>query len=222
MDLIQRVRELTQTIQHAGNRGLLQNAQVLEREVSKVLDERRHAEARWHQVNRDLLDVQQRMFSGTLDYAKFGILYVDDEAKSLKCFARAYGRTFRILTAANASEALKVVTREPKEEIAVLMANHRMPGENGRWLLHQVRQLQPGIIRILVSSFSCCDDLLAATAAANSGAIYSYIVEPWDPRGLEHLLKRAVENFILRKALDAAAMAFAAPNREHQPCALTA
>ena len=36
------------------------------------------------------------------DYKKFAILYVDDEEKSLKYFARAFGDEFRVLTAANA------------------------------------------------------------------------------------------------------------------------
>ena len=36
------------------------------------------------------------------DYRKFAILYVDDEAQSLKAFSRAFGDDFRIFTAINA------------------------------------------------------------------------------------------------------------------------
>ena len=36
------------------------------------------------------------------DYEKCAILYVDDEEKSLKYFARAFGDKFKILSAANA------------------------------------------------------------------------------------------------------------------------
>ena len=35
------------------------------------------------------------------DYRKFAILYVDDEAQSLKAFSRAFGDDFRIFTAIN-------------------------------------------------------------------------------------------------------------------------
>jgi len=43
------------------------------------------------------------------DYKKFAILYVDDEEKSLKYFTRAFTDQFRILTAVNAQEGLKLL-----------------------------------------------------------------------------------------------------------------
>ena len=42
------------------------------------------------------------------DYKKYAILYVDDEEKSLKYFARAFEENFRVLTAANAQDGLKL------------------------------------------------------------------------------------------------------------------
>ena len=41
------------------------------------------------------------------DYKKFAILYVDDEEKSLKYFARAFGDEFRVFTASNAKTGLQ-------------------------------------------------------------------------------------------------------------------
>ena len=38
------------------------------------------------------------------DYKKFAVLYVDDEEKSLKYFARAFEDQFRIFTAPSAQE----------------------------------------------------------------------------------------------------------------------
>ena len=43
------------------------------------------------------------------DYKKFAILYVDDEEKSLKNFVRAFEEQFRILTAPNAQEGLRLL-----------------------------------------------------------------------------------------------------------------
>ena len=40
------------------------------------------------------------------DYTQFAILYVDDEEKSLKNFTRAFGESFRILTAPNAQASV--------------------------------------------------------------------------------------------------------------------
>ena len=62
------------------------------------------------------------------DYKKFAILYVDDEEKSLKYFTRAFADQFRILTAANAQDGLKVL-EEHKDEIGLLLTDQRMPGE---------------------------------------------------------------------------------------------
>ena len=85
---------------------------------------------------------------GFYDYKKFAILYVDDEEKSLKYFARAFEDQFRILTAVNAVEGLALLEKH-QDEIAVLMTDQRMPGEKGTWLLEKARQLRPRIIRIL-------------------------------------------------------------------------
>ena len=123
------------------------------------------------------------------DYKKFAILYVDDEEMSLKYFARAFEGQFRIFTAANAVDGLKLL-EQYKDEIGVLMTDQRMPGEKGVWLLDKARQLRPRIIRMLATAYS---DMEAAIAAVNSGAIYKYISKPWDPPQLETTLKRGLD-----------------------------
>src|SRR6266496_3558816 len=132
------------------------------------------------------------------DYKKFAILYVDDEEKSLKYFARAFEEQFRIFTAANAQDGLKVLEEHP-DEIGVLMTDQRMPGEKGIWLLEKSRQLRPRMIRILATAYS---DIEAAIAAVNTGAIYKYVTKPWDPPQLENTLKRGLEFFIVQRERD--------------------
>src|SRR5215475_1619472 len=132
------------------------------------------------------------------DYKKFAILYVDDEEKSLKHFAKAFEDQFRILTAANAQNGLALL-EQYKDEIGLLMTDQRMPGEKGVWLLEKARQLRPRIIRILATAFA---DMEAAIAAVNSGAIYKYITKPWDPPLLEETLKHGLEFFIVQAERD--------------------
>lgn len=132
------------------------------------------------------------------DYKKFAILYVDDEEKSLKYFARAFEDQFRILTASNAQEGLQILEAQ-QETIGLLMTDQRMPGEKGVWLLEKARILRPRIIRILVTAYA---DIDAAVAAVNTGAIYRYISKPWDPPQLEATLKRAIEFFIVQRERD--------------------
>src|SRR6266705_1709070 len=132
------------------------------------------------------------------DYKKFAILYVDDEEKSLKYFARAFEDQFRIYTAANAQDGLKILEAH-KDEIGLLMTDQRMPGEKGIWLLEKARQLRPRIIRILATAYS---DMEAAIAAVNTGAIYKYVTKPWDPPQLENTLKRGLEFFMVQNERD--------------------
>lgn len=129
------------------------------------------------------------------DYRKYAILYVDDEEKSLKGFARAFGDDFRIYTAANAKDGAKLIA-ERKDEIAVLMTDQKMPGENGNWLLQETTRIQPRIVRILATAFTDFND---AVTAINDGGIFHYVNKPWDPVHLEGQLKRAMEFFLTQR-----------------------
>lgn len=132
------------------------------------------------------------------DLKKHAILYVDDEEMSLKNFSRAFSGKFRILTAANAQDGLKLFEAH-QDEIGLLMTDQRMPGEKGVWLLERVRQLRPRVIRILATAYS---DMDAAIEAVNTGAIYKYITKPWDPAQLDNTLVRGLEFFMVQRERD--------------------
>ena len=132
------------------------------------------------------------------DYKRFAVLYVDDEEKSLKHFTRAFQDQFRILTASNAQDGLKLL-EEHKDEVGLLMTDQRMPGEKGVWLLEKARQLRPRIIRLLATAYA---DMDAAIAAVNTGAIYKYVTKPWDPPQLENTIKRGLEFFMVQRERD--------------------
>lgn len=132
------------------------------------------------------------------DYKQFAILYVDDEEKSLKLFARAFEDDFRILTASNAVDGLKLLEQH-RDGIGLLMTDQKMPGEKGVWLLDRARQIEPRIIRVLVTAYT---DYKDAIDAINTGAIYKYINKPWDPTQLETILRHALELFIVRRERD--------------------
>jgi two-component system probable response regulator PhcQ len=132
------------------------------------------------------------------DYKKFAILYVDDEEKSLKYFARAFGDEFRVLTASTAQDGYKLLAKHA-DEIGLLLTDQRMPGESGVWLLENARQFRPRILRILVTAYS---DFDTAIAAVNSGAIYKYISKPWDPPQFELTLRHGMEFFLVQAERD--------------------
>src|SRR5438445_6384492 len=132
------------------------------------------------------------------DYKKYAILYVDDEEKSLKYFARAFEDQFRIFTAPNAQDGLKLL-EEHKDDLGLLMTDQRMPGEKCVWLSETGRQRRTRITRILATAYS---DMEAAIAAVNTGAIYKYVTKPWDPPQLENTLKRGLEFFMVQLERD--------------------
>lgn len=132
------------------------------------------------------------------DYRKYLVLYVDDEALSLKYFSRAFGDQFRIATAAKPELGLKLI-EENADDLGLLITDQRMPGLSGTELLERARQIAPRAVRILVTAYS---DLDSAIRAVNTGAIYKYITKPWEPRDLEATLKRALEFYIVQRERD--------------------
>jgi two-component system probable response regulator PhcQ len=133
------------------------------------------------------------------DYKLYSILYVDDEAMSLKYFKANFEDRFMIMTALDASDAFRLFELH-KDDIGILIADQRMPSMTGVELLEKVRQQRPKMLRMLATAYS---DLDAAIAAVNTGAIYKYISKPWDIPELEITLMRAMEFFIIQGERDA-------------------
>jgi two-component system probable response regulator PhcQ len=126
------------------------------------------------------------------------ILYVDDEAMALKYFERLVSPMAPVLTATSV-EAGRAVLREHGAEIAVLVCDQRMPGEQGNELLRHTREYYPGIVRMLTTAYSELGD---AIEAINTGEIYRYINKPWELESLRADLKNALELADLRSERD--------------------
>ncbi len=133
------------------------------------------------------------------DYRKFHILYVDDEEQSLKYFKKAFQEEFSILTSPDVREAEEILERE-SNRIGILITDQRMPGRTGVDLLGHVRRMQPRIVRMLTTAYS---DLDSAIEAVNSGAIFKYIMKPWNLQDLRGCLLRGMEFFLVQMERDA-------------------
>lgn len=118
-----------------------------------------------------------------------GVLLVDDEAKALKYFARAFGDRFPVFSATSAAEALQVLT-ERGDEIGVVVSDQRMPESSGVELLRQVRDRYPNTVRVLTTAYSDQETLVGAI---NSGAVYSFVSKPWEPEELVRVLGQALK-----------------------------
>ncbi len=132
------------------------------------------------------------------DYKRFALLFVDDEEQARKYFRLAFEKDFFVLTATTVEEAWSLLeARRP--EVGLLVTDQRMPNQAGTELLGRVRRSHPQIVRILTTAYA---DLDATIEAVNSGAIFKYIVKPWDVRELRVTLLRAMEYFMLRRERD--------------------
>jgi diguanylate cyclase (GGDEF)-like protein len=115
------------------------------------------------------------------------LLLVDDEASVRHALRREFRATgYRILEADSAETALAVLETEPT--VGVVIADFRMPGMNGAELLGFVRQRWPDTMRVMLTGQA---DMDAVVAAINCGAVYRFLLKPWDPADLLHVVKEA-------------------------------
>jgi thioredoxin reductase (NADPH) len=112
------------------------------------------------------------------------ILAVDDEPTVLAAVARdlrrGFGEHYRILRASSGAEALELLTemRRRGENLAMIVADQRMPGMEGTELLVKARQIYPEAKRVLLTAYA---DTQAAIAAINEVSLDYYLLKPWDP-----------------------------------------
>jgi len=112
------------------------------------------------------------------------IIAVDDEPAVLAAVARdlrrGFGERYRILRATSGPEALELLAevRRRGDQVALLIADQRMPGMAGTEYLVQARTLAPDAKRVLLTAYA---DTEAAIAAINEVALDYYLLKPWDP-----------------------------------------
>jgi two-component system, probable response regulator PhcQ len=132
------------------------------------------------------------------DYEKYALLYVDDEDQCLTLFKRAFADSYRIFTANQAQAGYHLLQNHP-HEIALIISDQRMPGEDGVQFLEKTRALAPQAIRILLTAYANYE---SAVEAINAGAIYKYITKPWKIPQLKLVLKQGMDLFLARQARD--------------------
>lgn len=128
-------------------------------------------------------------------FPEYGILYIDDEMKSLKYFEAIFEHLAPIYLA-NSPEEGFALFEQHHDRIGVVISDKKMPGESGIELLKRIRAVDPDPLRFLVTAFS---DLDAAVDALNDGLLYSYLTKPWDPDDLENRLSKALGHFCLER-----------------------
>ena len=112
------------------------------------------------------------------------IMTVDDDPAVSRAVARdlrrRYGEDYRVVRAESGAAALEAL-RELKlrgDQVAVILADHRMPEMNGIEFLEQAMDLFPAARRVLLTAYADTD---AAIDAINVIDLDHYLLKPWDP-----------------------------------------
>ena len=114
------------------------------------------------------------------------LLLVDDEENILSAVNRVLRRDgYRIFMATNAQAGFDILARN---DVEVILSDQRMPGVSGTEFLSKVKEMYPHTVRIMLSGYT---DLHAVTEAINRGAVYKFLLKPWNDEELRAQIREA-------------------------------
>ncbi len=125
---------------------------------------------------------------------KAKILYIDDEEINLHNFSLSFEDDFEVLTTDSALKGLELFQQH--NDIAVIIADQRMPGMNGVEMLTKIYTTDPDPIRIILTGYTDPTDIIQAI---NQGHIHQYINKPWSFERFRIILRQAIDKFNLTK-----------------------
>ncbi len=123
---------------------------------------------------------------------EINVVILDDENNILHSLERVLHREeFGVFTTVDYKEAMDVIG---KENIKVVVSDHRMPGISGVDFLEKAKVKKPSALRILLTGFA---DIKVAEDAINKDQVYRFMNKPWNDEDLKATLRQAVHKFDL-------------------------
>lgn len=128
--------------------------------------------------------------------SRYNILLVDDEVNVLDVLENLLSMEYNIFTATRGEHALSIMEQN---NIALIMADHRMPGMTGSELLEKVRQKYPSTIRLIASGFV---DQSMLMNAINNLHVHGVLTKPWMIDELQFTIRRWIEYYEKSRELE--------------------
>lgn len=126
------------------------------------------------------------------------IMVVDDEIYILDAFKRQLKGKYNVYTAENAVNALKQIKALP--DLAVVIADYRMPGLNGIDFISKAREIAPDTSYIMLSGYADQETILNAI---NKGNVFRFLTKPCNHEDLTTAIDEAIaENHFLKQAIN--------------------
>lgn len=117
------------------------------------------------------------------------VLCVDDDVNVVLTIRRILGGRFDVTPAVGGRAGLETV-RAATEPFAAVVSDIRMPDLPGIALMHQIRQIAPRTVRILLTAYP---DRESTLAAIEHGDVFRILVKPCPPDLLIATVTAAVE-----------------------------
>jgi len=124
------------------------------------------------------------------------LLLVDDEPANLQKLRRTFQNDYRVLTADSGESALQLLE---EQAVSAIITDQRMPGLTGVDLLRRSLDIQPEVVRIILTGYTEVDYLMDAI---NEGHVHQYITKPWEPHALRQTVKQELRQLELEREND--------------------
>ncbi len=121
---------------------------------------------------------------------KHSILIVDDNPNVLDVLKRILESEYNVFACANGERALKIME---ENDVALVIADHRMPGMKGAELLKEVREKYPNTVRLIISGYFYDQDMFMDQT--NMAHAHGIIAKPWRKGELEFTIRVWIEQY---------------------------
>lgn len=115
------------------------------------------------------------------------VLVIDDDPAVAEALADTLRPEFAVLVVTAPQAALAALG---EHDVAVLIADQRMPAMGGVQLLVEARRRHPDVVGVLATAYS---DIATAVQAINEAQAFGYLAKPWDADELLILVRRAID-----------------------------
>lgn len=120
------------------------------------------------------------------------VFFIDDEPNILQAIIRSTRHEqYQVVTF---EDPLKALAELATTEVAVVIADQRMPGMTGTELLEKVRVQYPNTIRMILSGDTEIDSILSAI---NKGKIFHFIRKPCGDNDFKSAINEAIKQHFL-------------------------
>jgi two-component system response regulator HupR/HoxA len=125
------------------------------------------------------------------------LLIVDDEKKILESLRELFRERYEVLSASSGEKAISVFKDRRPE---LVLCDQRMPGRTGIEILKEMKSIEPGTIRMLITGYS---DIEVVIEAVNEEVLHRYITKPWVNEELVEAVAQGAQRYVEESGLTA-------------------